>query len=86
MNSRSDRSMARSSSVRPSPSNFGGVRQEGTSHTEVVEGDVGQGDVGFEIRSRCHPLREPLSNDEVVIGVIENLARKADSGSRHGRA
>ena len=70
-NSRSGRRMAKSSSVRPFPLELPGMCVEGTGHPEMIQGDVAQGDVLFELGRPRDPLTETLGQDQVVIGVSD---------------
>ena len=50
---------------------FAEVGKEGAGNTEVIQSDIAESEIEFEIRCRSDPARELLSEDEVVVGVAE---------------
>ena len=59
--------------VAPSALHLAGMGQEVAGHPQVIEGDVGQGDVLFEVRRPADPLAQPLGEDQVVVAQPEQI-------------
>ena len=53
------------------PFDLAGQRVQGTGDTEMVEGDVAQGDIELELGGVGDPLTEPLGHNHVVVGMGE---------------
>ena len=68
----------------PFPLELAGMCVEGTCHPEMIQGDVAQGYVLFELGRPRDPLTETLGQDQVVIGVSDEGTHRV-RGVRGGR-
>ena len=60
----------------PSTVDLTRIPEKMLGNPEMIEGDVGERQILFELGTARDPLREPLRHDEAVVAVAENVARQ----------